>query len=135
MFFFVERIADASWMFESTHLREWRSRQIDMHNVVTKWCSRFSALHSESTVGWKFEDTTNPKIHSTTVRKYFTSGATSHPEIRHTGLPYPHHAPRPMGACTISANVVVSNAKGAVRSPTREKRLIDLFLLADKTRP
>ena len=89
MFFFVERIAEASWMFESTHLREWSSRQIDMHNEVTKWCSCSLALHPDSAQRWKFEDTTNPKNHSTTVRKYLPSGATSHPEVRHTGLPSP----------------------------------------------
>ena len=38
-----------------------------------------------------------------------------------------HHALKPMGDCTTGANVVVTNAMGAVRSPTREKIPIDLF--------
>ena len=60
-----------------------------MHNEVTKWCSCSLALHPDSSQRWKFEDTTNPKNHSTTMRKYSPSGATSHPEVRHTGLPSP----------------------------------------------
>ena len=58
-----------------------------MRNEVTKWRSCSLALHPDSAQRWKFEDTTKQKNHSTTLRKYFTSGATSHPNIRHTGLP------------------------------------------------
>ena len=89
-----------------------------MHNEVTKWCNCSLTLHSESTQRWKFEDTNNPKK----ISKLQCANISLQVPLRtprfDTPACHPHHALRPTCDCTTGANVVVTNAMGAVRSPT-----------------
>ena len=88
---------------------------------------------------WKFEDTTIQKITLLQCANVSLLVPRRTPRFD-TPACHPRHALKPMGDCTIGADVVVTNATGAVLRPTREKTLIDLFAslfcyLVDKTRP
>ena len=74
-----------------------------MYIEMTKWCSCSLALHSGST-------------QRRTMRNNFHFKCYNAPRSD-TPTCHPHHALIQMGECTISANVVVTNAMGEVQTP------------------